>query len=59
MFYVGKNAVSAGRKSLGLGLALCKTIVNTHGGEIWVEDNKPNGSIFSFTLPVEEVSQNG
>ena len=59
MFYVGGNAASDGRRSLGLGLALCKTIVNTHGGEIWVEDNSPHGSVFSFTLPVEEVSENG
>ena len=59
MFYVGKNAVSAGRKSLGLGLALCKTIINTHGGEIWVEDNDPRGAVFSFTLPTEEVRDNG
>ena len=59
MFFVGGNAASDGRRSLGLGLALCKTIVNTHGGEIWVEDNSPHGSVFSFTLPVEEVSENG
>ena len=59
MFYVGNNAASAGRKSLGLGLALCKTIVNTHGGEIWVEDNNPHGAVFSFTLPAMEVSENG
>lgn len=59
MFFVGGNAASDGRRSLGLGLALCRTIVNTHGGEIWVEDNSPHGSIFSFTLPVEEVSENG
>ena len=59
MFFVGGNAASDGRRSLGLGLALCKTIVNTHGGEIWVEDNSPRGSVFSFTLPVEEVSKNG
>ncbi len=59
MYYVGKNAVSAGRKSLGLGLALCRTIINTHGGEIWVEENEPQGAVFSFTLPVEEVAENG
>ena len=59
MFFVGGNAASDGRRSLGLGLALCKTIVNTHGGEIWVEDNSPHGSVFSFTHPVEEVSENG
>ena len=59
MFFVGENPVSAGRKSLGLGLALCRTIVNAHGGRIWVEDNSPHGAVFSFTLPVEEVSEHG
>ena len=59
MFFVGNNAASTGRKSLGLGLALCKTIVNTHGGEIMVEDNSPHGAVFTFTLPAEEVSENG
>lgn len=57
MFFVGSNAAFSGRKSLGLGLALCRTIVNTHGGEIWVEDNSPHGAVFSFTLPIEEVSK--
>ncbi len=59
MFFVGDNPASAGRKSLGLGLALCRTIVNAHGGRIWVEDNTPHGAVFSFTLPVEEVSEHG
>ena len=59
MFYVGSNAASAGRKSLGLGLALCRTIVNTHGGSIWVEDRVPHGTVFSFTLPAEEVTEHG
>ena len=59
MFYVGNNPASAGRKSLGLGLALCRSIVNAHGGRIWVEDNDPHGAVFSFTLPVEEVSEHG
>ena len=59
MFYVGDNTASSGRKSLGLGLALCRTIVNTHGGKIWVEDNSPHGAVFSFTLPAEEVAEHG
>ena len=59
MFFVGSNAATAGRKSLGLGLTLCRTIVNTHGGKIWVEDNSPHGAVFFFTLPAEEVSEHG
>lgn len=58
MYYVGSNAASGGRKSLGLGLALCKTIISAHSGKIWVEDNIPHGAIFTFTLPLEEVPAN-
>ncbi len=59
MFYVGNNPETAGRKSLGLGLALCRSIVNAHGGKIWVEDCQPRGAAFSFTLPTVEVGENG
>ena len=56
MFYTGSNQVADSRRSLGLGLALCKSIVNAHGGEITVADNAPRGSIFTFTLPAGEVT---
>ena len=51
MFYSGSSPVADGRRSLGLGLALCKSIVCAHGGNISVLDNRPHGAIFSFTLP--------
>jgi len=38
-------------RGIGLGLQLCKGLVNTMGGEIWVEPNRGRGSVFSFTLP--------
>ena len=55
MFYSGANKVADSRRSLGLGLALCKSIVNAHGGEIEVKDNLPHGALFRFTLPAGEV----
>lgn len=59
MFYTGANKIVDSRKSLGLGLALCKSIINAHNGEISVENNVPHGTIFTFTLPSREVCING
>ena len=58
MFYTGADKIADNRRSLGLGLALCKSIVNAHGGKITVTDNKPHGAVFTFTLPKEEVEIN-
>lgn len=55
MFFTADNNKGDGRRGLGLGLSLCKSIVQAHGGEIYVKDNKPNGTIFGFTLNAEEV----
>ncbi len=50
MFYTVNNSIADGRRGLGLGLALCKAVVNAHGGKIEIKDNKPKGTIFSFRL---------
>lgn len=56
MFYSGANRIVDSRRSLGLGLSLCRSIVQAHGGSIIVTDRKPHGAVFTFTLPVEEVT---
>ena len=55
MFYSGKSRRADGRRSLGLGLGLCKSIVSAHGGTICAQDNHPRGTVFSFTVPAQEV----
>lgn len=39
---------------LGLGLALCKLLVELHGGKIWLDSEDGAGNTFSFSLPIEE-----
>ena len=56
MFYTGQSTITDGRRSLGLGLALCKSIVEAHGGIITLADNVPSGCRFTFTLPRREVT---
>ena len=57
MFYCGKKTVADSRRSMGLGLALCKSIAEAHGGSICLTDNQPHGCIFTFTIPAEEVPE--
>ncbi|MEG1536967.1 MAG: ATP-binding protein, partial [Clostridiales bacterium] len=56
MFYTAQNRIGDSRRSLGLGLALSKSIITAHGGSLSVRDNTPYGSVFSFTLPAAEVT---
>ena len=41
---------------MGMGLTLCKSIIEAHGGRIWVEDNHPRGAVFRFEIEAEEVN---
>ena len=58
MFFTGGNNIADSQRSLGLGLALCRSIVEAHGGKMELEDNDPHGCIFSFALPLSEVILN-
>ena len=55
MFYSGANKIADSRRSLGLGLSLCKSIINAHGGTISVSDREQGGTVFTFTLLAGEV----
>jgi len=55
MFYSGANMIADSRRSLGLGLCLCESIIHAHGGKIEVLDNEPQGTIVTFTLPIGDV----
>ena len=41
---------------LGLGLSICRSIIEAHGGRLWASGNVPRGAMFQFTLPVQPGS---
>ena len=58
MFYTGKTTVADSQRSLGLGLALCRSIIEAHDGTLVLSDHAPHGCNFTFTLPLSEVTLN-
>jgi len=51
-FMTGDSSMTRKHKGVGIGLSLCKRIVDYHGGELWVESKEDVGSKFIFTLPI-------
>jgi PAS domain S-box-containing protein len=47
-FYTTKS------RGVGMGLSICRSIIDAHGGRLWAEANEPRGTIFQFTLPAAD-----
>jgi hypothetical protein len=39
---------------VGMGLSICRSIINAHGGRLWADKSEPRGAVFQFTLPGAE-----
>jgi hypothetical protein len=48
-FYTTKSS------GMGMGLSICRSIIDAHGGRLWADANEPRGTIFQFTLPAVYV----
>ncbi len=59
LYFTQPNGGGDSRRGFGLGLSLCKSIVEAHGGRIYVRDHPPHGTVLGFTLPREEVKPDG
>lgn len=55
-FYSHSHGVVDGKRSMGLGLALCQSIMHAHNGMIEVLDHQPHGALFRLTLPAIKIN---
>lgn len=58
-FYRGRNAKELSVRGAGLGLAICRGIVEAHGGRIWCESGADDVTAFVLTLPLGEAAETG
>ena len=49
-FYTTKSS------GVGMGLSICRSIIDAHGGRLWAEANTPRGAVFQFTFPARTMS---
>jgi len=56
-FYRVSGAKQRGTMGTGLGLAVCRGLVEAHGGRIWAENREGGGAIFQFTLPLAKTRE--
>ena len=52
-FYTTKSS------GVGMGLSICRSIIEAHGGRLWADANEPRGAVFQFTSPSAESSRMG
>lgn len=59
MFAHAEKMSGDGRRSMGIGLSACASVIRAHGGEMHAENRPEGGACVSFTLPMMEVTENG
>ena len=55
MFYTTAHNETSGKRGIGLGLSICQSIIEAHGGTIEARNREGGGAEFIFTLPMEEA----
>ncbi|WP_298838760.1 DUF4118 domain-containing protein [Clostridium sp.] len=58
-FYTKPNGISLKKRGIGLGLAICKSIIEAHGGQMEALNNSSGGATFKFSLPIIRSDGNG
>lgn len=57
-FFTNGSKISDSRRGIGLGLAICKSIIEAHGGKITAANRKEGGAVFTFNIPKENRNLN-